>query len=90
MDLFFYVMRTMAITLLDIVDLAFLLRVIFSWIPMEENGFTAFLDRVTEPLIYPFRWILYKLNLFQDFPLDMSFLFAVVFLSFVRLGLASL
>ena len=83
-------MKLVAITLLDVIDIAFLLRVIFSWIPMEENSFTVLLERVTEPLIYPFRWILYKLNLFQDFPLDMSFLFAVVFLSFVRLGLASL
>lgn len=90
MDLFFSVMRTIAVTMLDIVDIAFLLRVIFSWIPIEENGFTNLLYQVTEPLIYPVRRLLYRLNLFQDFPLDMSFFFAMVSVSFLRLGLASL
>lgn len=90
MALFVYITKITAITLLDFMDLALLLSAIFSWIPMEENGFTAFLARVTDPILYPFRWLFHKLNLFQGFPLDMAFLFTVIVISFVRMGLSTL
>ena len=90
MDTFVYMMTVTAIALLDVLDLAFLLRAIFSWIPMEENAFTTVLHRITEPIIYPFRRLLSRLNLFQGFPLDMSFLFAIIVISLVRMGLSSL
>ena len=83
-------MTLAAIALLDVLDLAFLLRAVFSWIPMEENAFTILLHRITEPIIYPFRRLFQKLNLFQGFPLDLSFLFAVIVVSIVRTGLSSL
>ena len=35
-------MKLVAITLLDVIDIAFLLRVIFSWIPMEEKYLRTF------------------------------------------------
>ena len=79
-----------ALTLLDFVDLALLLSAILSWIPMEENGFTLFLARVTDPILFPFRWLFHKLNLFQGFPLDMAFLFTVISITLIRLGISML
>ena len=90
MGLFVEIMQMAAIARLDFLDLALLLSAIFSWIPMEENAFTEVLHRITEPIIYPFRWLLYKLNLFQGFPLDMGFLFAVLAVAALRMGLSAL
>ena len=90
MALFVNITTLTAIALLDFLDVALLLSAIFSWIPMEENGFTALLSRITTPILFPFRWLFNKLNLFQGFPLDMSFLFTVITISFVRYGLSAL
>ena len=89
MDLVIYFMKMAAITLLDILELAFLLRAIFSWIPMDENVFTELLYRLTEPLILPVRKLLYKINFLQDFPLDISFLLTSMLLLIARFGLAA-
>lgn len=90
LELFVHITKLTAITLLDFMSLALLLSAIFSWIPMDENGFTAFLSRVTEPILFPYRWLFYKLNLFQGVPLDMAFLFTVITVSFLRFALSML
>ena len=90
MDLLIYFFKMAALTLLDILNLAFLLRAVFSWIPMEENRFTEILYRLTEPIVLPFRKLLYKLNVLQGFPLDVSFLLAILFIGLARFGLSML
>ena len=71
-----YVIANVVVMLLSAIQLAMLLRAIFSWIPMDENKFTDFLFGVTEPFIYPFRALFYRLNWFQSMPLDMAFMAA--------------
>ena len=56
-------------------------RAIMSWFaPDEDNRFTQFLFAVTEPFLYPIRKILSKFNFFQNIPIDMSFMAAMIIL----------
>lgn len=90
MDLFVYLIQWTALALLDVLEIAFLLRAVLSWIPMEENAFSEIMYRITEPFVMPFRALFHKLNLFQTLPIDMSFLFAVIVLAILRTFIASL
>ncbi len=85
MEYAFYLVQHTLLVIIDVLDLALLLRAILSWIMRgEENRFTAFLYALTEPVIHPIRQLFYKLNWFQETPLDMPFLFAVLLLMVVR------
>ena len=66
--------------LIMFLEYAMLARAILSWFLDEESRILGFLMILTEPIILPFRLLFRKLNWFQEMPLDMSFLFAVVFL----------
>lgn len=85
MELAIYVMRQTLLLLLNVVDVAFLLRAILSWFDPERSGrFSAFLFLVTEPLIVPVRALCYKRNWFQSTPLDVPFLITILLLSLLQ------
>lgn len=85
MELAIYVMRQTLLLLLNVVDIAFLLRAILSWFDPERSGrFSAFLFLVTEPLIVPVRALCYKKNWFQSTPLDVPFLITILLLSLLQ------
>ena len=61
--------------LLDFVMLAMFLRAILSWFPLREgNPFVGFLNVVTEPFILPMRTLFYKMNWFQQTPIDVAYM----------------
>lgn len=61
--------------LLDLVILAMLLRVVVEFFTMEEGGrLHEFLCMLTEPLVMPLRQLFYKMNWFQQTPLDIAYL----------------
>ena len=68
---------------LSLIMLAMTVRAILSWILPDENNFTLFLYNVTEPFIYPVRYLLYKLNLFQKTGIDMAYLITYILLSII-------
>ena len=68
------VIANVAVLLLYAIQLAMLARAILSWFPINSNRFTDFLYGITEPVIYPIRWLFLKLNWFQESPLDISFM----------------
>ena len=68
------VLANVAVLLLSAIQVAMLLRAILSWFPMDSNRFTDFLYGITEPVIYPIRRLFFKLNWFQESPLDIPFL----------------
>jgi uncharacterized protein YggT (Ycf19 family) len=74
----------MIAVLLDTVLVFMLLR---SLLPLfgvsEESRFFAFLFTATEPFVIPVRFILYKLNLFQNSFIDMSFTFSFLLISMI-------
>lgn len=61
--------------LLEAVMLAMFLRAILSWFPLkEDNPIVGFLSLVTEPFILPLRNLFYKMNWFQQTPLDVAYI----------------
>ena len=69
------------------VEIAMLLRAVLSWFPLEPNKFTNLLYAITEPVIYPIRWLFYRMNWFQDSPLDVPFFVTFLIISVINLFL---
>ena len=56
-------------------------RAIMSWFsPDEDSKISQFLYVVTEPFVYPIRKLLSRFDFFNNIPIDMSFMFAMVIL----------
>ena len=71
--------------IIDAVTMCMILRMIFSlFMPDESGKFATFLAFVTEPFIIPVRFILSKLNLLQDSPIDWSFTISYLLLVMIR------
>ena len=61
--------------LLDAIMLAMFLRALLSWFPLKVgNPIVGFLSMVTEPFILPLRSLFYKMNWFQQTPLDVAYI----------------
>ena len=76
-----YVVKIFLSAILSVLNVAMLLRAIFSWIDPEGGmRFSVFLYMVTEPIIQPIRKLCYKMNWFQRTPLDIPFLIVVLLL----------
>ena len=61
-----------------------LIRALLSWFTSGDNQFTRFIYVLTEPVIIPIRKLFYKMNWFQNTPIDMSFSFAVIALLIIE------
>ncbi|MCL2096586.1 MAG: YggT family protein [Oscillospiraceae bacterium] len=56
-------------------------RAIMSWFsPDEDNKVAQFLYFVTEPFVYPIRKVMQKFDFFNNMPIDMSFMAAIIIL----------
>ncbi len=67
---------------LGLLQLAFLLRAIFSFIDITGEGlFSRILFVITEPFIIPVRALMDRFGWGSDLPIDLSFLVSVVLLS---------
>ena len=74
MQYFFYVICRFVSILLDVLLWAMLFRVILGWMGTDEEGGLPFLLAcLTEPIIAPVRWVLFKLGIGQDSPMDIGF-----------------
>lgn len=81
-----YVVVTLVRTLLYALEIAMFLRALLSWFPIdEESRLMSFLYTITEPVIQPIRALLYRWNLFQNSPLDVSF-----FITYIIIALLSM
>ncbi len=86
-----YLARNTVMVLLSVIELAMLLRAIFSWFdPTGETKLSMFLYMITEPLILPIRAICERLHLFEGFPLDIPFLLTMLALMLIESLLALL
>ena len=71
----------LVVALLYAMQLLMFGRALMSWFsPDEDNRLAQFLFMVTEPLVYPIRQLLSKINFFNNIPIDMSFMFAMIIL----------
>ena len=83
-----YVVVTLVRTLLYVLEITMFLRALLSWFPIdEESRLMSFLYTVTEPVIQPVRALLYRLNLFQNSPLDVSFFITYIIIAILSVVL---
>lgn len=69
-----YVILYFALYLIKLVSICMFIRAILSWFNVNANNpIIKFLYVVTEPAIVPMRKLFYKMNWFQNTPLDISF-----------------
>lgn len=88
MELLLNMLTILASMLISVLELCFFLHAILSWFVDEGNVVYRFTALVVEPVVRPVRLLLYKLNWFQDMPIDMSYLMAFLLVSIVGLFLA--
>ena len=80
--LIYSIVRQVAYNLLSLLQIAMLVRALMSWIPsLRGSALDGILYQITEPIIEPFRQLLWKIPGLQGFPLDLSFLAAYITLN---------
>lgn len=65
----------------DILNILLLIRVVISWISMD-NAFTRAVYSVTEPILAPIRRAIYPLT--RNFPIDFSVIIAYFLIRLLR------
>lgn len=85
-----YVLVSFTIIFIDLLMLAMSVRAILSWFYDGDGAFVRFLYVFTEPAIMPLRKLFYKMNWFQDVPIDVSYgcTYIVLILIQILLGFA--
>lgn len=74
--------RSLALLLIQALQTLMLVMALMSWIPpLRQTRLYQFISMVVEPVIAPFRRLLYRIPGMDRFPLDLSFLAAWMVLS---------
>ena len=74
--------RSLAGTLINLLQTLMLIMALMSWIPqLRQTKLYYAISMIVEPVIDPFRRLLYKIPGMDRFPLDLSFLVAYMVLS---------
>ena len=74
-------MARLVLTLLYAMQFLMFGRAMMSWFsPDDENKIAQFLYVITEPFVYPIRKLLTKFEFFNNIPIDMSFMVAILVL----------
>ena len=74
--------RSLAGTLINLLQTLMLIMALMSWIPqLRQSRLYYAISMIVEPVIDPFRRLLYKIPGMDRFPLDLSFLAAWMVLS---------
>ncbi|MBE6599595.1 MAG: YggT family protein [Ruminococcaceae bacterium] len=90
MNEIYYVISTVVLLILSLVELAMLARALLSWFLPDGGGLLPeFIYLITEPLILPFRRLFERFGWFQNSPLDIAYLCAVLALGIVTTFLSA-
>ena len=74
--------RSLAGTLINLLQTLMLVMALMSWVPqLRQSKLYYMISMVVEPVIDPFRRLLYRIPGMDRFPLDLSFLAAWMVLS---------
>ncbi len=77
-----YLVRSLAALLIEVLQTLMLVMALMSWIPqLRRSKIYYMIAMVVEPVIDPFRRLIYKIPGMETFPLDLSFLAAWMVLS---------
>lgn len=80
-----YIIAKTVYVLLDTVSIAMFVRMILSFFIREEPGRLYMLTcYITEPFIAPVRFLMAKLNIGQDSPIDWSFFATALIISIIQ------
>ena len=83
-----YIIAQFAYYLIVAIQFCMFARAILSWVmPDEDSTLLRFLYAVTEPVIFPVRAVLDRINFFRGFPFDMSFMLTFILLSLLETAL---
>lgn len=85
-----YVLVQFVINFLDVLLIAMLIRAIVSWFFEGDNKFIRFVFVLTEPTIIPFRKLFYKMNWFQETPVDAAFGFSMIGMLLIQMLLTAM
>ncbi len=86
MSTFLYILAKSVDVLLGAVTLGMIIRMLLPlFTDAEGNKIYAFAVYITEPFIVPFRFLLWKLNIGQNLPIDLSFTVSYMALIFIRM-----
>ena len=74
--------RSLALLLIEVLQTLMLVMALMSWVPhLRQTKLFYMISMVVEPVIDPFRRLLYRIPGMDRFPLDLSFLAAWMVLS---------
>lgn len=74
--------RSLAALLIEVLQMLMLVMALMSWVPqLRQSKVYYMISMVVEPVIDPFRRLLYRIPGMDRFPLDLSFLAAWMVLS---------
>lgn len=77
-----YLVRSLALLLIEVLQTLMLVMALMSWVPqLRQTRIYQMICMVVEPVIDPFRRLIYRIPGMQNFPLDLSFLAAWLVLS---------
>ena len=85
-----YVLVNFVMIFIEIISFAMMLRAIISWFFEGDGILVRFLYVITEPAIMPLRKLFYKMNWFQEIPVDMAYSFTFIALFLIQTLLGSL
>lgn len=84
-----YVLINFTVIFIELLSLAMAARAIISWFFDADGKFIRFLYVFTEPAIMPMRRLFYRMNWFQDTPMDMAYSATYIVLMLIQLFLSS-
>ena len=85
MDIALYLLQETAVVFLDVLQIAFLVRMVFSLFdPTGESKLGSLLFVITEPFVMPLRLLFEKLHWFEDSPLDFAFFFTALLVGILQ------
>ncbi len=77
-----FLVRSLASMLIQLLQTMMLVMALMSWVPqLRQSKIYYWIAMVVEPVIDPFRRLIYKIPGMETFPLDLSFLCAWLVLS---------
>ena len=87
MDILLEIVRSTVYIIIVVLQTAMFLRAIMSWFPFGEGKLSDFLYALTEPMIFPVRFLFNKMNWNTALPIDIPFFITFVLLSFLTMFL---
>ncbi len=81
----FEIMARVLLIVLSLFETCLIVRAILSWIPpARESRIFEFLMRITEPIIYPVRRLLMRMEWVRRCPLDLSVLVVFILITILE------